>query len=56
MDISLALSVAALVAGVVLYFVAKAPKPMEIGRLMFFAGLLASLLRFAGHAALHIGG
>lgn len=55
MDLYFALSVVVMVAGLILYLVAAPPKPQEIGRLMFFAGLLVALLRFAGHASLRIG-
>ena len=55
MDISFAISIAVMIAGLILYFIAAPPKPCEVGRLMFFAGLLAALLKFAGRAALHIG-
>lgn len=54
MDISFAISVAVLIAGLILYLVASG-KPSDIGRIMFAAGLLAALLRFAARAALHIG-
>jgi len=53
MNISVALSIAVMLAGLILYLVAAPPKPQEVGRLMFFAGLLVSLLRFAGVATLH---
>lgn len=55
MDISFALSIAVLIAGLVIYLVVKEGKAVEVGRLMFFAGLLVTLLRFGGHAALHVG-
>ncbi len=55
MDLSLAISVAVLIGGLVLYLVSAAPKPSEVGRIMFFAGLLAALLKFAGSASLRIG-
>ena len=32
--------------GLVIYLVAQAPKPVEIGRILFWTGLLAFLLRF----------
>ena len=54
MDISFAISIAVMIAGLILYLVA-AGKPNELGRIMFAAGLLAALLKFAGRAALHIG-
>lgn len=52
MDISLALSVVSLVAGLVLYLISTG-KVQDVGRIMFAAGLLATLLRFGGHVALH---
>jgi hypothetical protein len=55
MDISLGLSVAVMLVGLVLYLVSAPAKPQEIGRLMFAFGLLAALLRFAGSASLHVG-
>lgn len=55
MDISLAISVAVMIAGLVLFLVSSAAKPMKIGRIMFFAGLLVALLKFAGRASLHVG-
>lgn len=54
MDLTFAISIAVMIAGLVIYFVSSA-KPMEIGKLMFFAGLLAALLKFAGRASLHVG-
>lgn len=54
MDISLAISVAVMIAGLVLYFLAIPPKPQEVGRLLFFAGLFVALLKFAGTASLSI--
>lgn len=56
MTLSLALSVAVLVVGGLLYLLAANPKVAEVGRLMFAVGLLAALLRFAGEASLRIGG
>lgn len=56
MDISIALPFLVAVAGLALFVFASGAKSVEVGRLMFFGGLLAGLLRFAGHAALHIGG
>ncbi len=55
MNLSLAISLVIAIAGVVLYLVSAAPKPQEIGRLMFACGLLAALIRFAGDASLRIG-
>jgi hypothetical protein len=55
MDISFGLSVAATIAGLIMYYVAS-NKTMEVGRLMFFAGLLATLLKIAGRAGFHISG
>lgn len=55
MNLSLAISVAVMIAGLIMYLLAAPPKPQEIGRLMFFAGLLAALLKFAGEASLRIG-
>lgn len=55
MDISFAFPAAVSLAGAALYLIASAPKVVEIGRLLFFAGLLVFLLHFAGRAALHIG-
>lgn len=50
-DLHLAVSVAVMVIGLVLYLVNWRPpttKPGEVGRLAFFAGLLVALLQFAG--------
>lgn len=55
MNLSFGLSIAVMVAGLVLYLVSAAPKPQEVGRIMFAMGLLATLLRFAGQASLHVG-
>lgn len=55
MNLSFALSVAVLVAGLVVYLLSSQPKPQEVGRIMFAMGLLATLLRFAATAALHVG-
>lgn len=35
--------------GVLLYALSDKPKPMEIGRLAYFAGLLAFLLQYVPH-------
>jgi Na+/phosphate symporter len=37
------------VVGLLIYFVFEKPKVIEVGRLMFFAGLLAFLLRVFAH-------
>jgi Na+/phosphate symporter len=34
--------------GLVLFFLSERPKVLEAGKIMFFCGLLASLLQFAG--------
>lgn len=52
MNIALCLVVALI--GLALFFFVKGPEGKEAGRLMFFAGLLVFLLRFAGSAALHL--
>ncbi len=49
MNLSLAISVAVMIVGLVLYLVATPPRPNEIGRLMFVTGLLVTLLRTAAH-------
>jgi Na+/phosphate symporter len=36
--------------GLVLYFIATNPKVQELGRIMFWTGLLAFMLGAAGHA------
>ena len=48
MTIYLSLLVA--LAGVLMYALSANPKLQEIGRISYFAGLLAFLLGFAGHA------
>jgi Na+/phosphate symporter len=48
MTIYLSLLVA--LVGVLMYALCTNPKLQEIGRISFFAGLLAFLLGFAGHA------
>lgn len=55
MNISVGISIAVCLIGLVLYLVAAAPKPQEIGRIMFAMGLLATLMRFAGEASLRLG-
>lgn len=50
MDIYLSLLV--LIIGLIVYALAKEPKPQEIGKIMFFAGLLAFLLQGPGKALL----
>lgn len=54
MDISLAISLVVMFVGLFIYWFSVG-KLLEIGRIMFFSGLLAALLKFSGHAALHIG-
>ncbi len=49
MNLALALPLAVMLVGVVLYVVA-AGKASEAGRIAFFCGLLVSLLNLAGHA------
>ena len=44
------LSLLVALAGVLAYALSANPKIQEIGRISFFAGLLAFLLGFAGHA------
>ena len=41
-------SAAVAIIGLVVYLVATPPRPSEVGRLAFFAGLLVFLLTFAG--------
>lgn len=53
---TIALSIAVMLVGLAVYLLTSTPKPMELGRLMFFAGLLVALLRFAGAATVHLGG
>lgn len=36
--------------GMVVYWMAAPPKAQELGRLMFFAGILVTLFAFSGHA------
>lgn len=55
MDAYFALSVVVLVVGLMLMLVAVG-KAQDVGRCMFLAGLTAALIRFGGHASLHIGG
>lgn len=43
------LSIAIAIIGVIMYAIATNPKAMEIGRIMFFCGLLAFLLNFGQH-------
>ena len=50
MDIAIWLPVAAAIVGALLYFLAANPKVMEVGRLMYFAGLFVALLHLAGRA------
>ncbi len=52
MNVSFALSVAVLLVGLALYLLPTSTKPQEIG---FAAGLLVTLLRFAGEAFFRIG-
>ena len=54
MNLSFGLSIAVTLAGLILYWVGST-KPAEIGRIMFAMGLLATLLKFAGQASLHVG-
>jgi Na+/phosphate symporter len=44
------LSLAVAIAGAMVYFASANPKVMELGRLSFFAGLLAFLIRFGAEA------
>lgn len=48
-------SVVAIIVGVLMYALCANPKLQEIGRLTFFAGMLAFLLQVGGHifSALH---
>ena len=55
MNISFGLSMAVTLVGLALYLLSGAGKRQDLGRIMFAAGLLATLLKFAGTAALHIG-
>jgi hypothetical protein len=41
--INLALPLLTCIAGLIIYFVAKDPKPTEVGRIMFWVGLLVTL-------------
>lgn len=54
MDISFAISIVVMLVGLVLYWI-TAGKPQRIGEIMFAFGLLATLLKFAGHASVRIG-
>lgn len=54
MDLHLALSVVVLIVGLVLYRFAPGDKAQQVGRIMFAAGLLATLLE-VGHLPLHAG-
>jgi hypothetical protein len=42
------LSILVLIFGLLLYAMAEKPKPQEIGKICFFAGLLAALLQLGG--------
>ena len=42
------------VVGLLMYVLLSQPKAVEIGRIMFWVGLLATLLGSAGHAAISI--
>lgn len=53
MDISLGLAVAVMLAGLIVMLIQR--RFNEVVYVMFAMGLLAVLLKFAGHAALHIG-
>lgn len=55
MNLSFGLSVAVMLAGLVMYWMSSGSKPQEVGRIMFAMGLLATLLKFAGQASLHLG-
>lgn len=54
MDISFGLAVAVMLIGLVAMVMAK--RWNEIFYICFAMGLLAVLLKFAGHASLHVGG
>lgn len=54
MNLSLGLAVAVMVVGLVVMCIQK--RWNDITYIMFFAGLLAVLMRFAGEATLRIGG
>jgi Na+/phosphate symporter len=55
MNISFGLSVAVTLIGLAMYMLTANAKMQETGRIMFAMGLLATLLKFSGQAALHIG-
>jgi uncharacterized membrane protein len=46
MNVYIGLSLAVCIIGVVLYALATTAKPLEIGRIMFWTGLLSFLLHF----------
>lgn len=54
MTISFGLSIFVMLGGLALWFLTTG-RASEVGRICFAVGLLVSLLRFAGEAALHIG-
>jgi len=55
MTLSFAIAIAVMIAGLVMYLIASGAKIQRIGEIMFAFGLLATLLKFAGQASLHIG-
>lgn len=57
MNLSFIVALVVMIVGGIMYRVSfTGPKTQEIGRLMFFAGLLVVLFRLASGAALHITG
>lgn len=55
MTISLALPILAWILGLLLYFLPLNPKIQEVGRILFFCGILATLFLFGGSGGLRIG-
>jgi len=55
MNVSFGLSIAVTLVGLALYLLTSGTKVQEAGRIMFAMGLLATLLKFAGQASLHVG-
>lgn len=55
MNISFGLSIAVMLVGAILYWISANTKVQELARIAFAMGLLATLLKFAGNASLHLG-